>query len=101
MRYDKLATFERSDAEREYNPEAGKYTAPEVTQIKRRCHVHDLGNERTVQIYGRADVRALVVHHLGQLIEADKVKIGDVDYHINRGRQVSGKATYIVSEVGP
>lgn len=98
MRYDKKVLFLRSDTGETYDPVSGEYVADPETEITRFCHVHDLGLERTVQVFGRTGVGALVVHHQGSLIEADKVKVGGKEFYINQAMCLRHKASYIVSE---
>jgi 3-polyprenyl-4-hydroxybenzoate decarboxylase len=98
MRYDKKVVVLRSDADEIYDPESGEYiTAPGI-EITKFCHVHDLGLERTLQVFGRTGVGALVVHHQGGLIEADKVRVSGKEFYIISATSLQHKASYIVSE---
>lgn len=91
--------FILSDGNKVYDPEEGKYIISDAETIEKWCYVYDLSTEKVVQIYGRAEVRAVAFHHQGSAIEAAKVKIEDTTYAITSTTRLRNKTSYIASEV--
>lgn len=96
--------FNVDDGEPKYNPATGKYDKPSSTQIEKNCYVYDLASSRKLELYGRMNVRGLVIYHMGSLVPdavTVEIKTGPFKgrFYINDRRQVMQKATYVVSEV--
>lgn len=96
--------FNVDAVEPKYNPDTGKFDRPDSDKIKKDCYVYDLSSSRKLELYGRTNIRALVVYHMGGLVpEAATVEIKTGPFkgkfYINDRRQVIQKATYVVSEV--
>lgn len=99
MRYDKRVVFNES-SETAYDPELGEKGSKPTTGMVMYCSVSDLGAERKQELFGRIDLNAVMVHHLGNLIvDADYITISGKQFHITSGRQVQGKCSYIAKEV--
>ena len=98
MRYVTKVVFVQKGQGERYDPIAGEFLPDEEKQTIKPCRVYDLAVKRTLEIYGRTNVRAWVVIHQGASIPADTVKIGSKFYHVSSRREVRGKASYIVSE---
>lgn len=94
--------IQKKDAE--YCPETGKYEAVKSLPVLKSCYVYDLSSKYKLLLYGRTNVRALVVYHLGTLVpDTREIEIAKGlfkgRYAIDDRRQLTEKATYVVSEV--
>lgn len=98
MRYDTRAIFSQS-IDAGYNPVSGEKDKKLVRAFEMYVSVSDYGTERKLQMFGRTDLNAIMVHHQGSLIDADYITIKGKAYHIEHGRQVQGKSAYVATEV--
>lgn len=99
MRYDTKVIFSEPSPGSGYNPDTGMIEALPGVQHEQMCRVYDLSTERKLQVYGRANVRAVTIYHLGESLDkATSAVIGGIAYHITDRRQVRGKASYICEE---
>lgn len=99
MRFEKNVIFRDPSLGSAYNPDTGKMENSPGLEYQRMCRVYDLSTERKLQVYGRANIKAIACYHLGPLLEkATLAVVGKVAYHITDRRQVRGKASYICEE---
>jgi hypothetical protein len=98
LRFDRIIAFITKEATGEYDPDLGEYKDAEEESEIRICHVHDLKTERTLQVFGRADVQALEVIHQGEVVDAKTARLDGKEYHVISKRQLRGKASYIFRE---
>jgi len=99
LRFDTEVTFIIEEGEPEYNPDLGRFEDAESESVTKWCHVHDLGTDELIQIYGRVDVKGLAIQHMGKPLGARTVKVGKNTYRILKARKRRNKASYLVGEV--
>lgn len=101
--FHKVIFYEVKEPER-YDPSLGRIVTPEAQKLEKSCYVYDLSTSLKLELYGRANVKALTLYHQGKVIDrADRLEVlvGPFrgKYQITSRRQLMGKASYIVSEV--
>lgn len=110
MRYSTPVTFIVGSPLSEYNPDTGKHEKLPQEEVVKSCHVSDMAESEMLRLFGRTDVQAYTVYHLGKQIKnVDRVKISkmpapfgvtsdnEATYNVIQARQVRNKATYVVS----
>lgn len=90
--------FITKDGFAKYDPDTSSYTEDLPETVVKYCHVHDLTEEKTAEIFGNVKTRALRVYHAGSLVKADKATVRGTTYHVTNNRQLRNKATYVLTE---
>lgn len=97
MRYDTTVVFKANGPE-VYDPNIGSMTKNDIVVGTKMCALYDLSTKEKSTLLGRIDVRAMVIHHKGQLIEANAVEIDGVRYWVRSKRWISYRASYVLEE---
>lgn len=97
MRYDTTVIFKAIGPE-VYNPQTGAMTTADQKIGQKMCALYDLSSKEKSTLLGRIDVRAMVIHHKGQLIEANAVEIDGARYWVRSKRWISYRASYVLEE---
>ena len=110
MRYDQTIIFNTGDKLKKYDTLTGTYQDGYPETVEKKCHVSDMSSVETVRLFGRSNVKGLIVYHKGKLVDAHSASIKQVDpphgvvqngertFNIIQKRQLRHKATYVLSE---
>ena len=92
-----IATAEyriKGEGAERYNPEVGKVERPPDVTVKRLTTYYEMPTKRKTEVFGRQDVKGLVMYHAGTLLNAHSVVLDGVVYLVQNRRQLRNRATY-------
>lgn len=101
MRFYKRVKFQTVIGVGSYDPKTQKRTRGTIDTVVRYCHVHDLGRDESVAVFGTTEVEALTVIHRGFLVNAETVLIDGVEYNIVRSSYTMNRSSYTVRRSSP
>ena len=102
MRYDTLVQFITEDGAM-YDPDIGGRAKVSQVQGEKHCLIYDMSKAERLETFGRIDVRAIVLHHLGKAIPANKLVVTSGDfigkYNIISVRSLRNKTSIVAQEI--